>query len=60
MRFWSPPRAGRPDAGRHQHHAGPGDGAQVRRLLGRADQAVDADVARLRGALGDQLGTVKS
>ena len=29
--------------------------AEVRRLLGRADQAVDADVARLRGALGNQL-----
>ena len=30
-------------------------GRSSRRLRGRADEAVDADVARLRGALGDQL-----
>ena len=32
------------------------DGAYVCRLRGRADKAIDADVARLRGALGDQFG----
>ena len=33
--------AGRPDARRHQHHAGTDDGAQHRRLPAGADEAVD-------------------
>jgi hypothetical protein len=47
--------AGRPDARRHQRHFRADDAANFCRLLGRADDAVDADVARLRGALSDQL-----
>ena len=56
MRFWSPASA---PAGRMpgvtSTMPAPTMRAQLGRLLGRADQAVDADVARLRGALGDQL-----
>ena len=56
MRFWSPLALPcRPDARRHQHHAGPDDAAQIGRLLRRAHQAVDAGVARLRRARGGQF-----
>src|SRR5262245_9734101 len=47
--------AGRPDARRHQHHVSADDRAQQRRLLARADEPVDTDVARLSGAFGDEL-----
>src|SRR5262249_52592462 len=47
--------AGRPDARRHQHHVSADDRAQQRRLLARADEPVDADVARLSRAFSDQL-----
>ena len=49
--------ARRPDARRHQHHAGAHDRAQHRRLLARADQPVDSDVARLRRAFAHELRT---
>ena len=39
--------AGRPDARRHEHHVGADDRRSSAGLLGRADDAVDADVARL-------------
>ncbi len=55
-RFWSPASA---PAGRMpgvtKRHAGADDRTQHRGLHARADEAVDPDVARLRGALADQL-----
>ncbi len=57
IRFWSPAAA---PAGRMpgvtKQSLSPTMAANARRLLGRADQPIDADVARLRGASGDELG----
>src|SRR5579862_698196 len=45
-----------PDARRHQHHARPDELAQIGRLLRRAHQPVDLEVARLASALRHQRG----
>src|SRR3569832_2246286 len=44
--------ARRTDTRRHKRHAGSGNVAQLGHFLGRADETVGADVARLAGAPG--------
>ena len=53
-------RARRPDARRHQIHLVTDDLAQGRRLLRRANQAVDAEHLRLLGARFHQIGHVEA